>query len=100
MLCLIKHNRDKALVEGAVKIVYTRIFARLRDKTFSNIVVLNQAIQEALTDYNQYAFKGRDTSRSVLFEQLDKPALQPLPEKDYKLKKYTRPTVYKSSYVW
>ena len=92
--------RDKALVEGAVKIVYTRIFARLRDNTFSNIVVLNQAIQEALTDYNQYAFKGRDISRAILFEELDKPALQPLPEKDYELKKYTRATVYKSSYVW
>jgi len=92
--------RDKALVEGAVRIVYSRIFAPLRDQTFSSLLSLNQAIREALTTYNRLNFKGRTTSRYSLFEELDKPALQPLPERAYELKKYVKATVYKSSHVW
>ena len=75
--------RDKALVEGAVKIVYSRIFAPLRDPTFSSLPSLNQAIQEALTTYNQLNFKGRTTSRFSLYEELDKPTHKPLPERAY-----------------
>jgi hypothetical protein len=35
-----------------------------------------------------------------LFEELDKPALQPLPARPYELKKYVKATVYKTSHVW
>lgn len=92
--------RDKALVEGAVRIVYSRIFAPLRDQTFSSLADLNGAIQDALISYNQINFKGRSTSRYSLYEELDKPALQPLPARPYELKKYVKATVYKSSHVW
>jgi transposase len=92
--------RDKALVEGAVRIVYNRIFAPLRDQTFTSLAALNQAIRDALIPYNQINFKGRSTSRYSLFEELDKPALQPLPARPYELKKYVKATVYKTSHVW
>lgn len=92
--------RDKSLVEGAVKIVYIRIFARLRDKIFTSLTALNQAIRETLVDYNHQTFKGRNSSRYSLFEELDKPALQPLPQRAYELKKYVKATVYKSSHIW
>ncbi len=86
--------------KGAVRIVYSRIFARLRDKTFTSLPALNQAIREVLVEYNQLPFKGRDVARYSLFQELDKPALQPLPERTYELKKYTKAKVYKSSHVW
>lgn len=92
--------RDKALVEGAVKIVYSRIFARLRDQVFTSIAALNQAIREVLSAYNQLPFKGRNVSRSELFQELDQPALQPLPPLVYEIKKYAKAKVYKSSHVW
>lgn len=92
--------RDKALVEGAVRIVYSRIFAPLRDQTFTSLADLNQAIQDALIPYNQVDFKGRSTSRFRLYEELDKPALQLLPARSYELKKYVKATVYKTSHVW
>jgi len=92
--------RDKALVEGAVRIVYSRIFAPLRDQTFTSLADLNQAIRDALISYNQVDFKGRSTSRYRLYEELDKPALQPLPARPYELKKYVKATVYKTSHVW
>jgi len=83
-----------------VRIVYSRIFARLRDQAFTSIFALNQAIKEALVEYNQLPFKGKDVSRYSLFQELDQPVLQPLPEREYELKKYVKATVYKSSHVW
>jgi hypothetical protein len=87
-------------VEGAVKIVYSRIFARLRNQVFTNLAVLNQAIREALTAHNKQPFKGRSVSRLGLFRELDQPVLQPLPQGAYEIKKYARAKVYKSSHVW
>ena len=92
--------RDKALVEGAVKIVYSRIFAKLRNQVFTSLIALNQAIREALSAYNQLPFKGRSVSRLDLFLELDQPVLQPLPQGAYEIKKYARAKVYKSSHIW
>jgi len=44
--------KDKALVEGAVRIVYAWIFAALRNRTFFTLDELNQAIKEQLQRYN------------------------------------------------
>jgi transposase len=44
--------KDKALVEGSVRIVYSWIFARLRDRIFYSIEELNEAIREELLRYN------------------------------------------------
>lgn len=87
-------------MEGAVKIVYSRIFARLRNQVFTSLSVLNQAIKEVLTAYNQQPFKGRSVSRLDLFRELDQPVLQPLPQGAYEIKKYAKAKVYKSSHVW
>jgi len=40
------HPKDKALVEGAVRIVYTRIYAALRNRNFYSIAELNNAIRQ------------------------------------------------------
>lgn len=92
--------RDKALVEGAVKIVYTRIFAPLRDQVFTSITALNEAIRPLLATYNDLPFKGRKQSRQERFVSLEKSVLQPLPQQRYEYKKYVKATVYKSSHVW
>ena len=42
--------RDKSLVENAVKNIYTRIYAPLRDKTFFSIDELNSAIKQELDE--------------------------------------------------
>ena len=44
--------KDKAMVEGAVKIVYSRVFARIRNEVFYSLEELNAAIKEKLKDYN------------------------------------------------
>jgi transposase len=82
--------RDKALVEGAVKIVYTWIFAVLRDRTFFTLADLNQAIKEQLELYNTKPMQRLKISRKQLFEDIDKAALLPLPPQRYSLRHFKR----------
>lgn len=92
--------RDKALVEGAVKIVYQRIFALLRKQTFYNIGELNKAIRKHLEHLNTKAFSGRDYGRKQLFEETEKSHLNPLPAERYELKEFALATVQKNGHIW
>ena len=92
--------RDKALVEGAVNIVYNRIFSALRNTLFFSLPELNMAIWEHLENYNSIAFQGKDHSRKDLFNEIEKKALAPLPSERYEFKQYAFVTVLKSSHVW
>lgn len=75
--------KDKAKAEVAVQVVERWILARLRHQTFFTLAALNQAIGELLEDLNQRPFKKLPGSRQSQFEQLDKPALRPLPISRY-----------------
>lgn len=91
--------RDKSLVEGAVNIVYNRIFSELRNTIFFNLAELNVAIWELLGNYNSINFQGKDHSRLDLFNQVEKQTLLSLPKERYEFKKYAVVTVLKSSHV-
>lgn len=80
--------KDKALVENAVRIVYQRIFAKLRNQTFFSLVELNEAIWEELEEVNNAPFQRRETSRRELFNQIEKNELQPLPKERYEIRCY------------
>jgi transposase len=71
--------RDKALVEGAGNIMYTRILAPLRHETFDSLDALKQALWEKLDELNTARFQRLPFSRRDLFESVDSPALKPLP---------------------
>ncbi len=73
------HPRDKPKVENAVLVVERWILARLRNRKFFSLAELNRAIALLLVDLNQRAFKKLPGCRRSAFEQLDLPALQPLP---------------------
>jgi transposase len=75
--------RDKSLVEGAVKILYTRIYSVLRDKIFFSLKEINIAIREALDSHNSAKLSGRPYSRQGLFTEVEKQTLSPLPLKRY-----------------
>jgi transposase len=93
--------KDKALVEGAVKIVYHRIYARLHDKEFYSITQLNRdGIAPLLEQYNHAHFQGKSYSRQELFESTDQPALQPLPAERYALKLHNQVTVQKNCHIY
>ena len=71
--------RDKAKVEVGVLIAERWILARLRNETFFALAALNRRIRELLDELNGRIMRHYRASRRTLFEQLDRPALKPLP---------------------
>ena len=57
--------------------------AALRNRTFFSLYELNQAISELLPKLNNKPFQKLEGTRRSLYEELDKPALKPLPPKRY-----------------
>jgi transposase len=81
--------KDKALVENAVKLIYQRIYAPLRHRSFYSIEELNEAIWALLEGHNNTPFQRLKMSRRELFEQMERPALKPLPLEPYPLKQHS-----------
>ena len=73
----------KAKVESGVLLVERWIVAALRHRKFFSLAELNQAIRELLIQLNQRPFRKRPGCRTSLFQELDRPALGPLPEERY-----------------
>jgi len=78
--------KDKALVENAVALVYQRIYAPLRNRSFGSLVELNEAISDLLDEHNTTPFQRLDISRRQLFEKIEKQILKPLPKQRYAIK--------------
>jgi len=76
--------KDKAKVEVGVQIVERWVLARLRHHTFFSLAELNQCLRGLLDELNQKPFKQLPGNRRQAFEQLDKPALIPLPRHPYR----------------
>jgi transposase len=74
-----KKPRDKAKVEVAVQVVQRWILARVRNERFPSLAALNARIAELLEDLNARRMRRYGQSRRERFEQLDRPALRPLP---------------------
>ena len=76
--------RDKAKVEAAVLVVERWILARLRNRQFYSLAELNAAIAELLRQLNEVRpIRRLGRTRRQLFEELDQPALNPLPTESY-----------------
>jgi transposase len=91
--------RDKALVENAVRIIYSRIYPKVRTGVHHSLEGLNQAIATALEEHNNTFLKGRNYSRRQQFEEIEKPVLQPLPLLRYELRRQQYATVAKNGHV-
>ena len=85
--------QDKAKVESAVLVAERWILAALRNRTFFSLEELNQAIREKLQEFNLRKFQKLDSTRKELFENLDRPALKPLPEKPYEYAEWKKARV-------
>jgi transposase len=91
--------KDKALVEGVVKIIYTRIYSRVKQQTHHSLESLNTAILQSLELHNTMAFKGRSYSRRQQFEELERHTLKSLPQYRYEYKQQLLVTVMKNGHV-
>lgn len=85
--------RDKAIVESAVQVAQRWILASLRHRKFFSLAEANQAVGELLYRINHRPFRKRDGSRASVFETLDKPALQPLPQQRFEISEWEKARV-------
>lgn len=91
--------RDKALVENAVKIIYTRIYAKIKQNEHYSLDELNAAIRTELEAHNSLLLTGKNYSRRQQFEEVERVVLRPLPPLRYELKKHVFVTVMKNGHV-
>jgi transposase len=72
-------SRDKAKVENGVLQVERWVLAPLRGRTLIGLGEARSAVLELVDRLNERPFQKMAGSRSSVFTELDKPALQPLP---------------------
>jgi transposase len=89
----VRRPKDKAKAQKGVQDVERRILAPLRHRTFFSLAELNEAIAWALVQYNERPFQKLPGSRRLLFEQLDKPMLRPLPAQPYEYAEWKKARV-------
>lgn len=86
--------RDKAMVELGVLLVQRWIIARLRRHTFFSLHELNRLIAELLQGLNNRPFqKNKTETRRTQFDNLDRPAMKPLPAQTYEYAEWKKAKV-------
>lgn len=91
--------KDKPQVESSVRTTYYRVYAPLRDKIFSSLEELNEAIRHQLLLHHALPFQRRDGSRESLFLADEKPLLKPLPAAPFEVKHVVEATVQRNYHV-
>ncbi|GAA4459334.1 IS21-like element ISPsy14 family transposase [Nibrella saemangeumensis] len=91
--------RDKALVENAVRLIYQRVYAPLRSRTFYSLASLNEAIGQLVDQHNRTPLQAKNYSRQQRFEQVEKELLTPLPAQPYQLRHYAQAKVNHNGHV-
>ncbi len=89
----------KALAEGMVKIIYRSIYVEVRKQSYTSLEDLNKAIWKELEKLNNRLMNVRPYSRGMLFEEIEKSELQPLPELRFDLRHKKSVTVMKNNHV-
>ena len=88
------HPQDKAKVEQAVQGVQRWIIAKLRNRVFFSMEELNEAIKPLVEAYNSKVIKIVGKSRFELLDEIDRPALLPLPVNRYQYRQYLKRTAH------
>ena len=95
----VRRPRDKALVEGAVKLIYRTIYPMVEEKEYYDLEGLNAAIRVALEIHNNANLTGRNYSRREQYEEIERPCMGPLNPVRFEIKKRSIATVQKNGYV-
>lgn len=81
----VRKPRDKAAVESGVNVVTRSCIAPLRNRLFFDLVDLNFAIKDLVTEINIRPFQKRIGSRETVFSEAEKDKLIPLPNKRFEV---------------
>jgi len=92
--------KDKALVENQVKMIYNRVYAKIRNRQFFSLHELNLAIRDKVRDHNQTRMQQKPYCREEHFLSEEKPLLQALPKDDFELKYYREYKAAKNNHIY
>jgi len=92
--------KDKALVENQVKLIYSRVYAPLRNETFFDLASLNKAIMAQIKMHNQTRMQQKNYCREEKFLADEKTKLTALPEEDFEIKYYKTLKVNPNNHVY
>jgi transposase len=90
----VKKPRDKAKVENGVLVVERWILARIRNESFFSLAALNRRISELIEELNGRPFQKLHGCRRQAYEEIDRPALKPLPAEAYQFAEWKKATVH------
>ncbi len=96
----VRKPQDKALVENQVKLIYNRVYARIRNQQFFSLEDLNAAITEHTAKHNQTRMQKRDYCRQEHFLSNEKHLLQPLPETAFEIKYYKEYKLAQNNHIY
>ena len=95
----VRKPKDKALVENQVKMVYNRVYAKLRNQPSFSLSDLNTAIAEKMKLHNQTRMQEKPYCRQERFLADEKPLLKPLPDKEFEIKCYKQLKVARNNHI-
>jgi len=91
--------RDKAMVERAVGIAYTYIYAPIRNHDLFSLEELNYAIGQQLSQLNNKPYRNDTYSRMYLYEDQEQKTLKPLPAEAFVHKKTVTVTIQRNYHI-
>jgi len=77
--------KDKPVVEQTNGWLETWLLGKLRNQKFFSFAELNKAIRKYVRELSSRPFQKREGSRQSDFDNIDKPALRPLPKERYEI---------------
>jgi transposase len=92
--------RDKALCENQVKLLYSRVYARLRNHEFFDLRTLREAVAQKVREHNQTRMQQKPYCRQERFLAEEHPVLGALPEKPFQIKQYRWYTIAKNGHIY
>ena len=94
-----EHPKDKAIVEGLVKILMRYVRFRYRRTRFTSLAQINQALSECVERINARPHTRFGVSRRERFESVEKAALKALPLNDFDNGEWSVATLHADCYV-
>ena len=79
----VKKPQDKPFVEQTIGWLETWLLGKLRNQKFFSFHELNRAIRKYINELSRRPFQKREGSRWSDFQEIDRPALRPLPLQRY-----------------
>lgn len=93
------HPKDKAIVEGLVKILMRYVRFCARHRRFTSLAQINETLAECVERINARKHSRFGISRRERFESLERAALKSLPTDEFEIAEWREATLHADCYV-